>query len=116
MTIPLPEPDAWRSQSPVGGYHFSETRPTGAVEKYPQTPLVTMDAARAYGAACAAEADKRWEDALSQTWRMVDPFNPAGTPGSYARGQDSGIVAALTTLRANLKAAAIRASAMPEKG
>jgi hypothetical protein len=34
---------------------------------------------------------------------MVDPFNPAGPPGSYWRGQDAGIVAALTTLRANLK-------------
>ena len=45
----------------------------------------------------------RWEEALRLTWRMVDPLNPAGAPGSYARGQDSGIVAALTTLRANLK-------------
>ena len=46
---------------------------------------------------------KRWEEATRQTWQMVDPFKPAGEPGSYARGQDSGIVAALTTLRANLK-------------
>jgi len=45
----------------------------------------------------------RWEEAMRLTWQMVDPFKPAGTPGSYARGQDSGIVAALTTLRANLK-------------
>lgn len=45
----------------------------------------------------------RWEEALRRTWQMVDPLNPAGAPGSYARGQDSGIVAALTTLRANLK-------------
>lgn len=48
-------------------------------------------------------ADARWQDAMRQTWQMVDPLRPAGTPGSYARGQDSGIVAALTTLRANLK-------------
>jgi len=53
--VPLPEPAAWRSQSPVGGYHFSETRPTGAIEKYPQTPLVTLEDAIVYGAACAAE-------------------------------------------------------------
>jgi hypothetical protein len=46
---------------------------------------------------------QRWEEALRLTWRMVDPLNPAGEPGSYARGQDNGIVAALTTLRANLK-------------
>lgn len=48
-------------------------------------------------------ADARWNAALRQTWQMVDPLKPAGTPGSYARGQDSGIVAALTTLRENLK-------------
>jgi hypothetical protein len=46
---------------------------------------------------------KRWEAAMRQTWQMVDPLKPAGTPGSYARGQDSGIVAALNTLQANLK-------------
>lgn len=51
----------------------------------------------------------RWEEALRLTWQMVDPLNPAGTPGSYARGQDSGIVAALTTLRANLKTPNVRA-------
>ncbi len=50
-----------------------------------------------------AEDDLRcWEAALAQTWRMVDPLKPAGEPGSYARGQDSGITAALHTLRANL--------------
>lgn len=53
-------------------------------------------------------ADARWEAALRQTWQMVDPLRPAGTPGSYARGQDSGIVAALTTLRANLKTPNVR--------
>ena len=31
------------------------------------------------------------------------PLGECCTPGSYARGQDSGIVAALTALRANLK-------------
>lgn len=46
---------------------------------------------------------KRWEEAARLTWQMVDPFKPAGEPGSYWRGQDAGIVAALTTLRANLK-------------
>ena len=45
----------------------------------------------------------RWEEALRLTWQMVDPLKPAGQPGSYWRGQDAGIVAALTTLRANLK-------------
>ena len=57
--------------------------------------------------AVAAER-ARWEEALRQTWQMVDPLKPAGTPGSYARGQDSGIVAALTTLRANLKPPNVR--------
>jgi len=43
----------------------------------------------------------------------VDPLKPAGTPGSYARGQDSGIVAALTTLRANLKPPNVANEAQP---
>ncbi len=55
----------------------------------------------------------RWEEALRLTWQMVDPLKPAGTPGSYARGQDSGIVAALTTLRANLKPPNDRIEARP---
>jgi hypothetical protein len=46
---------------------------------------------------------QRWEDALRQTWQMVDPLKPAGQPGSYWRGQDAGITDALTALRANLK-------------
>ncbi len=46
---------------------------------------------------------KRWEEAMRLTWQMVDPFKPAGEPGSYWRGQDAGIVAALKTLRVNLK-------------
>ncbi len=46
---------------------------------------------------------QHWERALQQTWQMVDPLKPAGQPGSYWRGQDAGIVAALNTLRANLK-------------
>lgn len=43
------------------------------------------------------------EEAMRMTWQMVDPLKPAGQPGSYWRGQDAGITAALTTLRANLK-------------
>ena len=46
---------------------------------------------------------KRWEEAARLTWQMVDPLKLAGQPGSYWRGQDAGITAALTTLRANLK-------------
>lgn len=45
---------------------------------------------------------QRWEDALRQTWQMVDPLKPSGQPGSYWRGQDAGITAALTTLRENV--------------
>ena len=53
-------------------------------------------------AALDAETE-RWEEAMRLTWQMVDPLKPAGQPGSYWRGRDAGIVAALTTLRANLK-------------
>lgn len=62
---------------------------------------------RAHAVLLAATAEQvereRWEGALRLTWQMVDPLKPAGQPGSYWRGQDAGIVAALTTLRANLK-------------
>lgn len=91
MTIPLPEP------KPHIIANF------GRVE-------YTADDMRAYGEAVRAEERERWEAAMKQAWSMIDPFNPAGVPGSYARGQDSGIVAALTTVRANyVAAAAIRA-------
>jgi hypothetical protein len=56
---------------------------------------------------------KRWEAAMHQTWQMVDPLKPAGQPGSYWRGQDAGIAAALTTLRANLKPPNVRANLPP---
>lgn len=65
--------------------------------------------------ALAAET-RRWEEAMRLTWQMVDPLKPAGTPGSYARGQDSGIVAALTTLRANLKTPNVGAKRAAEGG
>lgn len=58
----------------------------------------------------------RWEEALRLTWQMVDPLKPAGTPGSYARGQESGIVAALTTLRANLKPPNVEVTGKPPRG
>lgn len=73
------------------------------------------DQLRAYGEAVRAEERERWEAAMKQAWSMIDPFNPAGVPGSYARGQDSGIVDALTTVRANyVAAAAIRSAAPPQ--
>jgi hypothetical protein len=31
----------------------------------------------------------------------IDPLHPEGSPGSYARGQYNGIIAALQTLREN---------------
>lgn len=49
-------------------------------------------------------AEAQWERALRLAWNMVDPLQPAGRPGSYARGQDNGIVAALKTVRDNLMA------------
>ena len=55
----------------------------------------------------------RWEEALRLTWQMVDPLNPAGAPGSYARGSHNGIVDALTTLRANLKTPNVNSTAHP---
>ena len=58
----------------------------------------------------------RWEEALRLTWQMVDPLKPAGQPGSYWRGQDAGIVAALTTLRANLKPPNVAGNRLARQG
>lgn len=71
-------------------------------------PVRCRDDAKRYAEAYAREAvaaeRERWESALRTTWRMVDPLRPEGQPGSYARGNYNGIVAALGTLRANLRA------------
>jgi len=47
------------------------------------------------------ELTDAFERALKQTWQMVDPAHPPGAPGSYARGEHNGIVAALQTMREN---------------
>ena len=125
MTIPLPEPVAcqWLQHGQVVN---AFNHPPGdrcrwdydgywAKKGYDKAPLFTADQLRAYGEAVRAEERERWEAAMKQAWSMIDPFNPAGVPGSYARGQDSGIVAALTTVRANyVAAAAIRSASPPQ--
>lgn len=47
-------------------------------------------------------ARARFRDALWETYKMIDPIRPPGTPGSYARGEHNGIAAALQTLKENL--------------
>jgi hypothetical protein len=44
-----------------------------------------------------------FERAMKQTYGAVDPFSPAGQPGSYWRGEHNGIVGALQTLRENFE-------------
>ena len=120
MTIPLPVRSCIVTYLGEGrGLHYSLGVSAG--ERLIAQPigtsldLFTADQLRAYGEAVRAEERERWEAAMKQAWSMIDPFNPAGVPGSYARGQDSGIVAALTTVRANyVAAAAIRAAAQPQ--
>ena len=51
-----------------------------------------------------AKTREAFEKALKQTYEMVDPLNPP-VPGSYARGEHNGIIAALKTVRANFDAA-----------
>ncbi len=46
-------------------------------------------------------ARARFRDALWETYKMIDPIRPPGTPGSYARGEHNGIAAALQTLKEN---------------
>lgn len=48
-----------------------------------------------------------FERALKETWQMVDPLRPPGTPGSYIRGEHNGAIAALATIRANFDRAAL---------
>ncbi|SAL10244.1 hypothetical protein AWB73_00081 [Caballeronia turbans] len=55
-----------------------------------------------------AKTREAFERALKQTYEMVDPLNPP-VPGSYARGEHNGIIAALKTVRANFDAAIDRA-------
>lgn len=50
-----------------------------------------------------------YEAAIKLVWETIDPFRPAGQPGSYARGYYNGTIFALEQLRSNLDAA--RASA-----
>ena len=47
-----------------------------------------------------------FEKAMRETWQMIDPLHPSGQPGSYARGEYNGIVAALRTIRENYDRAA----------
>jgi hypothetical protein len=96
---PVPERDDFERWAEANGYGTHKV-PGG---KCPEGLPVYADT-RTHAAWWAWQAaNDRWHDALRQAWQMVDPLKPAGTPGSYARGQDTGIVAALTTLRENLK-------------
>ena len=121
--LPLPEPldYCYEWDGPYGSRKFSAALHNGlppdrSVAIYSADQLRARDAQwRAIVAAEVAKERERWEAAMKQAWSMIDPFNPAGVPGSDARGQDSGIVAALTTVRANyVAAAAIRAAAPPQ--
>ena len=71
----------------------------------------TMDPALLRAALDAETA--RWEEAVRLTWQMADQLKLAGQTGSYWRGLDAGIVAALTTLRANLKAPNVNSATPP---
>ena len=50
-------------------------------------------------------ARDRFEQAMKQTWQMIDPLRPP-VAGSYALGEHNGIAAALKTLRENYERAA----------
>jgi hypothetical protein len=56
-----------------------------------------------------------FEEAMRQTWQMVDPIRPAGQPGSYYRGEHNGVIAALKTMRDNYERAR-RAAGVGEVG
>jgi hypothetical protein len=48
----------------------------------------------------ARDEDARLRKASAAVWAMIDPMRPSGQPGSYARGEYNGIVAAARTLDA----------------
>lgn len=53
-----------------------------------------------------------FEQAICETYRMVDPFNPPPA-GSYSRGVHEGIIAALKTVRENFSRALLAATPAP---
>lgn len=57
-----------------------------------------------------------FERAMKDSWGMVYPLDPPGTPGSYARGEHNGIVAALRTVRMNYERHAAPATQQQEGG
>lgn len=60
--------------------------------------------------------DKALERAFKYTWRMVDPLRPPGEPGSYARGEYNGIIAAIKALRDEFDRAEFGAAARAASG
>ncbi len=52
-----------------------------------------------------------FDRAMKETWQMCDPLRPPGAPGSYARGEHNGIVAALRAVRQNYERVSIAAQA-----
>lgn len=75
----------------------------------PDCPVCAALTAPASKPAEGGVVDERaaFEQALKETWQMVDPLRPPGTPGSYARGEHNGVIAALATIRANFDRAAL---------
>jgi hypothetical protein len=82
-----------------GTYTYVSTR--GQQLKLGGANLYTEEQMRSYATAAVLAERERWENAMRQTWQMIDPIRPPGVPGSYARGTYQGIVDALTTLKAN---------------
>lgn len=101
--------EIWREhggvETPGWIYKFGEACARAALASAPHAREPLSDrAAQDDAYVCGRnEEAQRWEKAMHQTWQVVNPLNPAGQPGSYARGYDHGFAAALEVLRGNLK-------------
>jgi hypothetical protein len=93
----------WQAHCDAEGYgpqNLMRRLEEGIPSEYGYTAGAFAELKRERDEAVARERG-RWESALKQTWQMIDPLHPPGSPGSYARGEYHGIVAALNTLREN---------------
>lgn len=66
---------------------------------------------RALASTPVADERAAFEQAMRETYRMVDPLKPPPA-GSYARGEHEGIIAALKTVRENFTRAALASASV----
>jgi hypothetical protein len=92
-TSPVQQP-ATLTDEQIDAIHFPGST-VGGVRQFARAVLAAATAAQPQPERAV------FDRTMKETWQMVDPFSPPGAPGSYARGEHNGIVAALKTVRDN---------------